>query len=188
MIQGPKVNGHALLELAFRIAPADRKEWFAAMAAEFDHVPASRRGQFTIGCVWAAIRERMTSPAFLHATARTLLIGGALIWAALNIRFAGRMSVTNTLEPEALGYGTAIVFIMGALATARFGYRATIALAPPLIALLFIAAIVLRLGSPPSPMSQLYVALLIEDLVILAVAVLVAAFAATRIRVAREHA
>lgn len=188
MNRRPNALGRALLKLAILIAPQDRKEWFAAMATEFDHVPALAQWQFAVGCLVAAIRERLTSPDFLDGLARSLLIGGALFWAALSIRFAGRMSVAGAFVPEAFGYGTALVFSLGAMATARFGYRATIALAAPLVALLAIGAVSLRLGSAPTPMSQLYLALVIEDLAILLFAMLVAAAAAWRIRVGRGHA
>ena len=188
MIKTPNTYGRRLFALALRIAPAERHEWFAAMAAEFDHVPVSARGRFALGCLLAAIRERVISPQFVNAAARGMLIGGALFWAVLNIRFAGRMSVAHAGVPEALGYGTALVFCIGALATTRFGFRATIALAAPLFALLAIGVMVLKFGSAPTPMSQLYLALLVEDLVILAFAVLVAAFAAIHIRMRQERA
>lgn len=188
MIEKPNTLGRRLLGMALRIAPAERHSWFAAMAAEFDHVPVSAQLRFALGCLLAAIRERVISPQFVNAAARGLLIGGALFWAGLNIRFAGRMSVADAGVPEALGYGTALVFGIGALATARFGYCATIGLAAPLFALLAIAAIALGLGRPPTPMSQLYLALVFEDLVMLAFAVMVAAAAATRNRSGRERA
>ena len=145
MIEKPSTHGRRLLALALRIAPAERDGWFAAMAAEFDHAPGSARGRFALGCLLAAIRERVISPPFVNAAARGLLIGGAVFWAALNLRFSGRMSTAEALVPESLGYGTALIFTIGAFATARYGYRATIALAAPLMAVLALVAISLRI-------------------------------------------
>lgn len=163
-----------LVALALKIAPAGRKEWFAAMAAEFEHVPPSARRHFAMGCIIAAIRERVISPPFLDAAARRLLIGGAMLWAALNIRFAGRMADTDTVLLEAFGYGSAMLFVTGALATARFGYRATIALAAPLMALLAFTATIIRVGGVQTPMAKLYLALVVEDLAVLGFAVIIA--------------
>jgi hypothetical protein len=187
MIEKPDTHGRRLLALALRIAPAERREWFAAMAAEFDHVPVSTRGRFALGCLLAAMRERVISPQFVNAAARGLLIAGAVLWAALNLRFAGRMSTADALVPEALGYGAALIFTTGAWATARYGYRATIALAAPLMAVLALVAIFFRIGSAQAPLSNLTIALMIEDLVVLAMAVAIAAFAARQTRLRRGH-
>lgn len=166
------------MALAFKIAPSERGDWFEAMAAEIDHVPPSARWRFVAGCLFTAFRERMMSPPVLQAFARCLLIGGAMIWAALNIRFAGRMSVTETFMLEAFGYGTAVLFVVGALATARFGYRATISLAAPLIAVLTVAATIIWMDGASTPLGNLYLALILEDLAILLLALLVAGAAA----------
>lgn len=187
MIEKPTTHGRRLLALALRIAPAARHGWFAAMAAEFDHVPVSAQQRFALGCLLAAIRERVISSQFVNAAARGLLIGGAVFWAALNLRFAGRMSAAEALVPEALSYGTALIFAIGAFATARYGYRATIALAAPLMAVLALVAILLRLGSTQAPLSNLTIALVLEDLVILAMAVVIAAFAARQTRIRQGH-
>lgn len=187
MIERPNPHGRRRLALALRIAPPERREWFAAMAAEYEHVPASARDRFALGCLLAAIRERVISPQFVNAAARCLLIGGAVVWAALNIRFAGRMSNAEALVPEALGYGMALIFTIGALATARYGYRAMIALAAPLMAVLALVAISIRIGIPQAPLSNLTIALVVEDLVVLALAIVIASFAANRSRMRREH-
>lgn len=187
MIEKPSTHGRRLLALALTIAPAERHEWLAAMAAEFDHVPVSAQRRFALGCLLAAIRERVISPPFVNAAARVLLIGGALFWAGLNIRFAGRMSTAEALVPEALGYGTALIFAAGAWATARYGYRATIALAAPLMAVLALIAMFLRLGSAQAPLSNLTIALVVEDLVVLAMGVAIAAFAVRQTRMRQEH-
>jgi hypothetical protein len=180
MNRTPHAPARALLALALRIAPESRKEWFAAMAAECDHVPASARGRFALGCLLAAVRERAISPQFVNAAARGLLIGGAMLWAALNLRLAGRMSAADAAVPEALGYGTALLFAIGALATARYGYRATIALAAPLMAVLVMAVAYLGLGNAPTPFSPLYLALLVEDIAVLAFAIVIAICAEAR--------
>jgi hypothetical protein len=187
MTEKPNTPGRRLLGLALRIAPAERREWFAGMAAEFDHVPVSARGRFALGCLLAAIRERVISPQFVNAAARGLLIGGAVFWAGLNVRFAGRMSHAEALVPEALGYGTALIFATGAWVTARYGYRATIALAAPLMAVLALVAIFLRHGSAQAPLSNLTIALVVEDLVVLALAVAIAAFASRQTRMRQGH-
>jgi len=187
MIDKPDRRGSRLLALALRIAPTERHEWFAAMAAELDQVPVSARGRFSLGCLLAAIRERVISPQFVNAAARGLLIGGAVFWAGLNVRFAGRMSHAEALVPEALGYGTALIFATGAWVTARYGYRATIALAAPLMAVLALVAIFLRHGSAQAPLSNLTIALVVEDLVVLALAVAIAAFASRQTRMRQGH-
>lgn len=181
-----KSHGQSLIALAIRIAPPERKRWFEAMAAELHYVPEANRSPFAAGCVVAACRERIVSPKFIHAVARSLLIGGAMAWAAMNIRFAGRMSMTDATALEGFGYATALLFVAGAFATARFGYRATIGLATPVIALLAAAAMAIRLGSDPAPMADLYVALILEDLAILTMAVAVAMAAARHIATQRE--
>jgi hypothetical protein len=188
MIRRSHTQGRRLLGLALKIAPADRHEWFAAMATEFDHVPVSARGRFALGCLLAAIRERVISPQFVNAAACSMLIGGAVFWAALNLRFAGRMSVNDALVPEVFGYGTALIFAIGALATARHGCRATIALAAPLMAVLALVAVSLRFASAQTPLSNLTIALIVEDLAVLAAAVLIAAFAASHTRMRQEQA
>lgn len=179
-------RARAFIAFAFKIAPPERREWFAAMAAEFDHVPEGGRWHFAAGCVLAAVRERVISPQFVHAVARSLLIGGAMVWAALNIRFAGRMSVTDAFVLEAFGYGTALLFIVGAFATNRYGYRATISLAAPLVALLVAAAIFIRFDSTPTPLPDIYLALIVEDLAVLMFALMVAG-AATRLATVRQR-
>lgn len=168
----------ACVVLAFKIAPPVRRSWFAAMVAEFDHVPEAERWRFVAGCLFTVVTERIISPAFIHEVARSVLVGGAMVWAALNIRFAGRMSVTDAFVLEVFGYGTALLFVVGAIATARFGFRATISLAAPLIAVLTMAATMIWLGSAPTPMSNLYFALIVEDLVILMFALALAVSAA----------
>lgn len=186
MISGSRSFARGLIALAVIIAPYERLAWFEAMAAELVNVPVAERLLFAAGCVLAAVRERMVSPRFQHGIARSVLIGGAMGWAAMNIRFAGRMSVADAFVPEALGYATALVFVIGALATVRFGYRATICLAMPLIAVLAAVATLIRPGSVQIPMANLYFALILEDLAVLMMAVLIAVAAARLIKSSRE--
>ncbi len=181
-----KSRARGLIALAIKIAPPERRGWFEAMAAELDHVPEAELSLFAAGSVLAAVRERIVSPRFLHGIARGVLIGGAMGWAVMNIRFAGRMSVTDALVLEAVGYSTALLFVVGALATARFGYRATISLATPLIAVLAAVAISIRLGSVPAPLADLYFALILEDLAVLMMALVVAVAASRLISAQRE--
>ncbi len=185
MIKRRKPWAKGFVGLALQLAPPERRAWFEAMAAELDHVPEHARWHFAAGCLFAAARERATSPQCLHATARSLLIGGAMIWAAMNIRFAGRMSVMDAVAPEVFGYGIALLFVIGAFATARLGLRATIILAVPLAAVLTVAATVIRFGNAPTPVSHLYFALIIEDLSVLLVALMIAGATARLIRVQR---
>ena len=97
-----KSQAQVLIALALKIAPRERMTWFRAMAAEIDHIPEAKQRSFAAGCCLAATRERVLLPEFLHATVRSLLVGGALFWAALNIRFAGRMSVIDAFAVEGL--------------------------------------------------------------------------------------
>lgn len=167
-----------IIAFAFNVAPPKRRSWFEAMVAELDHIPEVERMHFAAGCLQAAFKERLGSSQFLHAAARNLLIGGAMLWAAMNIRFAGRMSMSDTVVLEAYGYGTALLFLIGAFATARFGYRATIGLAAPLLGVLTLTAAFVRLGNAPTPTSNLYLALIVENLVVLVFALVVAGAAA----------
>lgn len=144
------------------------------MAAELDHVPDADRFRFAAACLLAALGQRIASPPFIHSAARGVLISGAFMWAALNMRLAGRMSASDAPTVETLAHGTALLFVVGALATARFGYRATIVLASSLATLLAAATGVLKASDPPTPMSDLYLALIVENLTVLALAVTIA--------------
>jgi hypothetical protein len=178
MTRRRKVRAQRLIALAYSMAPQGRRFWFEAMIAELDHVPEDERMHFAAGCFLTACRERLASPQFLQAAARNLLISGAMLWAALNIRFAGRMSVSDAVVLEAYGYCTALLFLIGAFATARFGNRATIALAAPLITALTATVAVIHLGSAPTATSNLYLALIVENLAVLVFALVVAGAAA----------
>ncbi|APE28256.1 hypothetical protein BMF35_a1427 [Aurantiacibacter gangjinensis] len=156
------------------------------MNAEIDHVPDTQRLHFAVGCLLAACKVRLASPLVLQAAARNVLIGGAMLWAAMNIRFAGRMSVSDAALLETYGYCTASLFLVGAIATARFGNRATIGLATPLIAAMMAAAAFIYLGLASTATSKLYLALIAENLGVLLIAVAIAG-AAARFALARTE-
>lgn len=178
MTRRRETNVQRLVALAFKIAPPERRSWFEAMAAELDHVPKAARMDFAVGCLLAACRQRLGSSQFLQTAASNVLIVGAMLWAALNIRFAGRMSVSDALVLEAYGYCTALLFLIGAVLTARLGNRATISLIAPLILVLTATAAFIRIGSAPTPTSHLYLALIVENLAVLVLALIVAGAAA----------
>lgn len=167
----------AAIRLARRLAPPDRAGWLAAMVAELDHITPEHRTRFVTGCVVAALRMRAGSPGFVLLAARCLLVAGSGGWALLNIRFAGLPVVDAAPSMQAFAYTAAAVFAAGGLATARSGVGTTIALAGPLVLLGGTVALVLKLALPPSPASHLLLALLVEHLAILMVA-LAAAFTA----------
>ncbi|MGB3166939.1 MAG: hypothetical protein WBA68_09210 [Alteraurantiacibacter sp.] len=169
-----------LLSLAARLAPPARAEWFDAVRCEAEHLPESQRNRFALGCLVAALRSRVSSGDFIRMGARHLLVGGALGWAALNLWFAGRMSTGAEASPGWLAYSMATLFAFGAAATARFGLRATIGLGAPLALCVTLAVIVIRSLGETTPLATLHVALLVEDLFVLLVALAIA-FTAPRI-------
>lgn len=50
----------ALLALAERVAPTERREWAQAMRAEAAYLPESARVRWAFGCLVAAIKQRFT--------------------------------------------------------------------------------------------------------------------------------
>lgn len=164
----------ALFALAKRIAGREHAGWYEVMSAEAHHVPPSKMGGFALGCTGAAFKVRITSASFHLTLARGLLVVGAILWAALNLRFAGRMSMTGAQELELLGYMTALIFAAGAWATARHGFAITVRLAAPVIAVLLMALLSLEIADPSSANLAIHRALLLEDLWMLAMAVIIA--------------
>lgn len=156
-------RARVLLRLSIRIAPRQRVRWFEAMASELDHVPDASLRRFAIGCLTAAVHARVVSPHFMLASAHILLVIGALAWAALNAWFAGRMSNINAEGPAGFTYATAATFALGGLLTARFGFKATLALGAPLLLALGTAALAIRVLA----YDPLYFALIVEDITIL---------------------
>lgn len=187
MTSAKRLRVQALLRLAMKVAPPERATWFEAMAMELNYVPDAKLSRFAIGCLTAAVRATIAAPAILLATARWLLIGGPVVWAAVNIRFAGRMSLAEALSLEVFAYSVAAIFISGAIATARAGFKATVMLGTPFMVLLGLAALIVKFVLPQSPATTLYLALIAEDLVVLTLALLVA-FGALRLVAAKQVA
>ena len=165
------------IRVAVKLAPQDRVGWISAMAAELEHIPPAARIRFVAGCLLAALKMRARSRGFPRLAARCLLVTGAGGWAVLNLRFAGLPDISDTPAIQAFAYTAAAVFVTGGLATAHRGIDATIALAAPLLLLGGAAAIIARMTLPPNPENHLLLALLVEHLAILMVA-LAAAFTA----------
>lgn len=168
------MRAQAVFRLARKIAPMDRVEWIAAMAAEAEHVPDDQRFQFAFGCLIAAVHSRITSTEFIQTIARGVLIGGGVFWVLLNIRFAGRVTNTGTPDMRTFVYCMAAIFATGTLLTARSGFKAVLRLGIPFIGALGTAALTVRLGWPSSPTSNLYLALIAEDIVVMLIALLIA--------------
>ena len=73
-----------LLEFAVRGLPADRLDWAQAMLVELDQVEGRQeRWQFSLGCVWAAVRIRVRSREPGGALLRVVVLGCAVIALAL---------------------------------------------------------------------------------------------------------
>ncbi len=180
-------RAHALLRLAIRIAPRERAGWIEAMAAEIDHVPDASLQRFAIGCLTTAVRARIASPGFILASAHATLVFGALGWAALNLWFAGRMSSADAAGPEMFGYSIAAAFALGALATARFGFKAVLGLGAPLLAVLGLTALAIKMLLPYSAVNALYFALIVEDIATLLLALGIA-FSIPRLVAIRQAA
>ncbi len=176
MISVIRKRARILLRLAIQIAPPERTDWFEAALSELDYIPDAELPRFSFGCMIAAIQARVTSPQFILAVVRWFLVCGAIAWAGLNIWFAGRMSVSNQPSLERFTYCMAAIFALGAIATARFGFKATIGLGAPFCLLLALSAISVRIGMSNSPDAALHIALIIEDLAVLFLALLIATF------------
>ncbi len=77
---GPIPTAAGIIILACRrIMPASRREWADAMLHEFDHIPASERLAFAIGCLKSSVLERLHS----MFTSRDILFLPALAGSAL---------------------------------------------------------------------------------------------------------
>lgn len=164
-----------LLRFAMRVAPSERTDWFKAMASEIEHLPDAKAGAFAAGVLMVALQTRVSSRGFMMTIAHGLLVSGATAWAALNIWFAGRMSVAGDVSLEIVAYGTAAIFGIGAIVTGRLGVRATIMLGAPLFLLLGLVASIIRTQFPHSAVTDLHFALVVEDAAVVAVALLIAA-------------
>lgn len=164
----------ALARAVVSVVPPERRTWAEAMRVEVEHLPDSAAPSFAGGCLWAAIRARAASAAFVLQATRWTLAAGAMIWSALNLRLADRLSVADASLPASFAYVAAGLYGLGALATARLGLRATAVLITPVLALSAICAATATVLTPRSPHSAFYQALAVEEVGILLMALLIA--------------
>ena len=162
------------LQIATYILPEDRKDWAMGMQAELDHLPARTALSFAWGCIFAAVRMRVSSPSFALASARWFLALGAVGWSALHFWFANTLPSEDLTSAATLSYATAVLFALGGFLTALFGLKAITILAPPLALLLGAAIMGAELAMPTTPEIALLKALAIEDLATLVLALLIA--------------
>lgn len=180
-----RLRAQAMVSFALQVAPPEQANWIRAMESEMAHIPDDDLISFAFGGVIAACRARLISALSIVAAARWLLIVGAAAWATLNIWFAGRMSSANAYSLEVSAYVIAAAFALGAIATARFGFKATIVLGAPLMCLLGLAALLVRNILPNSPIMELHFALILENLAVLLFALLIA-FAIPRLAIVKR--
>jgi hypothetical protein len=159
-----------LAELSVRITPAERRDWAEAIRAELDHVPADRSLGFALGAVVAAVRLRGAHPPFVLAFARYGLAAAALVWAALHLRLGAKLEGL----PSTLSYAMSAVFAVGGLITAAAGLRLTALLASPLLLLVGVYTAGTVAFLPQSPNRAFYVALAVEEVFVLLMALLIA--------------
>jgi hypothetical protein len=174
-----RLRARSLLRFAAKIAPSERRVWFDAMIVEMDHMPDNALLGFALGGFSTAIRERIASPSFILASARWLLVGGAMVWAAMHLWFAERIALEGASSLKFFTYCVAVIFIAGGIVTARFGLKVAAIFATPLIFLYGIAAAGINMLLPDTQETTLYLALIAEDISVLLVATLIA-FAASR--------
>jgi hypothetical protein len=126
-----------LAALAVRIAPADRKDWAEALLAELAHVPPAEVTAFAAGGLLAALRLRLTHPAFVLVASRYGLAAGALLWAALHLRLFLHLQEVAPGEAAVRTYllVTTAIFALGGLITAAAGLRFTCLLGLPMLGL-----------------------------------------------------
>jgi len=167
-------RANELMRLALIAAPPERREWAEAMRAEVAHLPDSSAQSFAWGCLWATIRARAGSPAFILQATRWVLVLGAISWSAASLWLAGRLSGAGAASPATVAYASAAIYALGALLTALLGLRATVALATPVLVLVSLVAAGTEMLLPPSPHNLLYQALALEQCVLLVVVLLIA--------------
>jgi hypothetical protein len=165
----------ALMRIARIAAPPERREWAEAMRAEIAHLPDSSVHSFALGCLWATIRARASSSAFILEATRWVLVLGAVSWSAANFWLAGRLSGAGAALPATVAYASAAIYASGALLTALLGLRATVVLATPLLVLVGLAATRTEILLPPSHYNSLYQALALEQCALLVMVLLIAA-------------
>jgi hypothetical protein len=164
----------ALMRLALIAAPPERRDWAEAMRAEVAHLPDSSAQSFALGCLWATIRARAGSPAFILAATQCLLVLGAIGWSAGNLWLAGRLASAGAPLPATVAYASAAIYAAGALLTALLGLRATTVLATPMLVLVGLVAAGAGILLPASPHNPLYQALALEQCGLLATVLLIA--------------
>jgi hypothetical protein len=167
-------RAETLLKMALIVAPPERRDWVTAMQAEVAHLPDSAVQSFAWGCLWATVRARAGSPAFIVATAQWVLVLGAISWSAGNIWLAGRLSGAGASSPTAVANASAAIYASGALLTAMLGLRATVILVTPLLLLVGLVATGAEILLPSSEYNGLYQALAVEQFSLLAVVLLIA--------------
>lgn len=164
-----------LADWTVRIAPASRRSWAEAIRAELDHVPPGRAWEFSAGGLLAAARFRAFDPAFLETSARYVLAGAGLVWAAMAFRLGLELHGGGVTLGAAMLFVNAGVFGVGGLATALAGLRITVLLGLPTLAAAGLYAAVAGELLTGSPHSAFYRALAIEDFAALLLAVVIAA-------------
>ena len=163
-----------LMRLALIAAPPERRPWAEAMRAEAAHLPDDCAEAFAWGCLWATVRARAGSPAFLLRTTRRVLVLGAIGVGALSLALGLRLSGAGAAAPATVAYAGAALYAAGALLTARFGLRAATLLATPSLVPAGVIAAGAGMLLPPSPYNDLYRALALEQCVLLATVLLIA--------------
>jgi len=164
----------ALMRLALIVAPPERRDWAEAMRAEVAHLPPSCAQAFALGCLWASIRARAGSPAFILQATRWVLVLGAIGWSVGNLWLAGRLSGAGAALPATVACASAAIYASGALLTALLGLRATVVLATPMLVLVGLVAAGTGLLLPAFPYDGLYRALALEQFGLLAIVLLIA--------------
>jgi len=163
-----------LMRLALIAVPPERREWAEAMRAEVAHLPDCSAQSFAWGCLWATLRVRAGSSAFILQSTRCVLVLGAIGWSAGNLWLAGRLSDAGAAGPATVAYASAAIYAAGALLTALLGLRATVVLATPVLVLVGLVAAGTEVLLPTSPYSALYGALASEQCALLAAVLLIA--------------
>lgn len=174
-----------MVRFAEKVVPERKADWIVAMASELDYVPEREAIRFAAGCILCAVRAQTSSAAFVLVAAKWALIMGALTWSAMHINLAGRLAGAGQHIFLYALYCIAAIFAAGAIVTMRGGLRAMTRLGLPFLALLVIAALSNQFWTAPLPEHSNYVALLVEDISIMLLALGIA-FSAKRLAKARK--
>jgi hypothetical protein len=144
------------------------------MQAEVAHLPDAAAQAFARGCLWAAIKSRAATAAFIRQATQWVLVLGAIGWSAGNLWLAGRLSVAGAAEPAQVARVSAAIYAAGAVLTAWLGLRATVVFAIPMLMLVGAISGATEVLLPASPYARLYHALALEQSALLAVVILIA--------------